>query len=72
MPTFDRKPTKRRAIKVAGDCARRGEAEAAVTICNLIALAKAFQKINMAYRVGSHPGKKALDISSKFCWLIEP
>lgn len=71
MPTSDRKPTSRKAIDVACDCARRGETEAAGTIRDLIALAKAYQNINVAYRVGKHPTGKSLDDSAALGWLIE-
>lgn len=37
MPTIDRRPTPLRTpIEVAGDCARRGETEAAKTIISLV------------------------------------
>lgn len=72
MPTIDRKPEpQRKAIEVAGDCARRGDTEAAKTIRDLIALAKAFQDINGAHRIGRQPKGKSLDVSAEFSWLIE-
>ena len=72
MPTIDRKPIEqRKAIDVAGDCARRGDTESAKTIRDLIALAKAFQKINISYRVGKHAPGSAIDVSNELGWLIE-
>lgn len=61
----------RKAIEVAGDCARRGETEAAKTIGNLVDLAKAYQKINMAYRTNGRPPEKALDVSARLSFMIE-
>jgi hypothetical protein len=70
--TIDARPSpQRKAIEVAADCARRGETEAAKTIRNLVDLAKAYQKINIAYRTGGRPPDKALDCSAEFGFMIE-
>lgn len=61
----------RKAIEVAADCAKRGETEAAKTIRNLIDLARAYQKLNVAYRNNGRRSEKALDVSARLSFMIE-
>lgn len=59
------------AIAVAAELARQGHVEAASKMRDLIELAKAYQKINMSYRVGGRatPGK-SIDIVNRLGWII--
>ena len=58
-------------IEIARDCYLRGETDAAQAIFDLIKLARAFHKINMAYRVQASPPGKAIDTSNELNWMID-
>lgn len=69
---IDRKIERRSSITIAAELARSGNGEAAIMLRDMYELAKAYQKINIAYRTGSRKGlENAIDTATRLAWLLD-